>query len=347
MAQRETSTPLSSGPAILGMLEGQPTRNFSSLSIFQHVKWQHMVAGVCGGVVSTLAVHPLDLVKIRFQVNEGLNITKRPQYTGIINAVSSILRSHGIRGLYQGVTPNVWGAGSSWGFYFLFYNALKSHWRQGDEDVVLAAHVHMLLATQSGILTLALTNPLWVAKTRLCLQYDHVTSTKNLPKTDVKHYRGLVDCLHKTYKYEGMRGLYKGFVPGIFGVSHGALQFMAYEELKKVYNSYRQQPQNKKLGTAEYLCFAAISKIFAATVTYPYQVVRARLQDQHRAYNGVVDVVTQTFRNEGLHGFYKGLVPGVLRVTPACCITFVVYENMVAFLQSRSAEDDKKSESSS
>jgi len=37
-------------------------------------------------------------------------------------------------------------------------------------------------------------------------------------------------------------------------------------------------------------------------------------------------------RYEGLKGFYKGLIPGVLRVTPACCITFVVYENMISLL---------------
>jgi len=48
-------------------------------------------------------------------------------------------------------------------------------------------------------------------------------------------------------------------------------------------------------GTLEYLCFAALSKVFAASVTYPYQVVRARLQDQHRHYNGVIDVIQQTF----------------------------------------------------
>ncbi len=37
-------------------------------------------------------------------------------------------------------------------------------------------------------------------------------------------------------------------------------------------------------------------------------------------------------RNEGLLGFYKGVVPNLIRVTPACCITFVVYENVSRFL---------------
>jgi len=36
-------------------------------SFFDHIRWQHLVAGVTGGVMSTLIVHPLDLIKIRFQ----------------------------------------------------------------------------------------------------------------------------------------------------------------------------------------------------------------------------------------------------------------------------------------
>ena len=39
----------------------------------------------------------------------------------------------------------------------------------------------------------------------------------------------------------------QGYVPGIFGVSHGALQFMAYEKLKKGYSQYFGTPINKKL----------------------------------------------------------------------------------------------------
>lgn len=35
--------------------------------ILRHLKWEHLVAGVSGGAASTLLLHPLDLVKIRFQ----------------------------------------------------------------------------------------------------------------------------------------------------------------------------------------------------------------------------------------------------------------------------------------
>lgn len=35
-------------------------------SFFYHVRYENLVAGVSGGVLSNLALHPLDLVKIRF-----------------------------------------------------------------------------------------------------------------------------------------------------------------------------------------------------------------------------------------------------------------------------------------
>jgi len=46
-------------------------------------------------------------------------------------------------------------------------------------------------------------------------------------------------------------------------------------------------------------------------------------------------IILLLFRYEGLNGFYKGLIPGVLRVTPACCITFVVYENTITLLMEK------------
>jgi Mitochondrial carrier protein len=61
---------------------------------------------------------------LHLAVNEGAGasgrlMTNRPQYSGLVNAAVTIARESGIRGLYQGVTPNVWGAGASWGLYFM------------------------------------------------------------------------------------------------------------------------------------------------------------------------------------------------------------------------------------
>lgn len=83
-------------------------------------------------------------------------------------------------------------------------------------------------------------------------------------------------------------------------------------------------------STLEYLQFAALSKLFAACVTYPYQVVRARLQDHHVEYRGSLHVIRHVLRYEGVRGLYKGLTPYLCHVTPNICCVFIVYELMTS-----------------
>jgi len=305
------------------------------------VRYEHLVAGVSGGVISTLVLHPLDLLKIRFAVHDGSPGSVRPSYaSGLRSAVTTIVRTDGLRGLYAGMSPNLVGAGSAWGLYFLFYNTAKFQLQDGVVSKQLPASSSILAASFSGVLTLTCTNPVWVVKTRLCLQSSQLTSTHT--KGDPKLYHGFTDALIKIWKYEGLRGLYSGYLPGIFGVSHGVVQFVAYEELKNCYHNYYNQAITTKLGTAEYLTFAAISKLVAALTTYPYQVIRARLQDHQKDYTGSLDCIHKTFSREGLGGFYKGLSPNLLRVVPATMITFVVYENISHFLINRKRKGEEE-----
>lgn len=47
--------------------QGQSAAGSAAWSaVFRHVRYENLVAGVSGGVLSNLALHPLDLVKIRF-----------------------------------------------------------------------------------------------------------------------------------------------------------------------------------------------------------------------------------------------------------------------------------------
>lgn len=49
------------------------------------------------------------------------------------------------------------------------------------------------------------------------------------------------------------------------------------------------------------------------------------------------------FRFEGWMGFYKGIVPNLLRVVPATSITFVVYENVSSYLAKKRKDQPNKS----
>ena len=102
---------------------------------------------------------------------------------------------------------------------------------------------------------------------------------------------------------------------------------MAYEQLK-VCRGHSLGGEQKDLRAPDLLVLSGLAKIFAGSATYPYQVVRARLQmyDADRTYGSARDVVAQMWRKEGMAGFYKGLGPNLLRVMPSTWVTFLVYE---------------------
>ncbi|CAI8005608.1 Mitochondrial folate transporter/carrier [Geodia barretti] len=299
---------------------------FGSLSFLSQLRYRHLVAGVAGGVTATLLTHPFDLIKLRLAVQDGKGTGERTSYRGPIHAFRSILREEGVRQLYRGASANVAGSGASWGLYFFFYNAMKFSLQEGDIDVSLSALHHLMCAVFAGALTLTVTNPIWVVKTRMCL-----VSSPSLPRH--MRYRGLRDGLANLWRHEGLRGMYTGYVPGLIGTSHGAIQFMVYEELKKFYCHHYNLPLSTQLSPLHYIAMAASSKVVAVTATYPYQVIRARLQDQEQRYSGLRDTIWRTYRHEGVRGFYKGITANLAKVVPAVSITFVVYENVSAALR--------------
>ena len=143
----------------------------------------------------------------------------------------------------------------------------------------------------------------------------------------------MYDGMRQIYLSEGLHGFYRGLVPSLFGVSHGALQFMVYEKLK-ISRKNDKSPKNGQLSNLDYLGLSGLSKLVAGAATYPYQVVRSRLQtyEAQQTYRGAFDVIAQVSRQEGIKGFYKGLVPNTLRILPSTCVTFLVYENMKSAL---------------
>lgn len=300
-------------------------------------RWESAVAGGVAGLTTVVALHPLDIVRTRFQVYDGRHAAV-PSYRHTFHALSTIARVEGLRGLYAGLVPAVFGSSLSWSLYFFLYSNIKERNRRQFRRAELGPSLHLLSAAEAGSIVAVITNPVWVVKTRLQLQAPG--------HGGCKPYLGFSDAFKSILREEGMRGLYKGLGPGLILVSHGALQFMAYEEGRKLLVSHRTrqaagQPDvvsGEQLMTAQdFAILGASSKLVAVMATYPYQVIRSRLQ-QRPSEDGVSRYVNTwhtfkaTMRYEGVRGLYKGIVPNLLRVVPSSSLTFLVYESVMKFL---------------
>ena len=108
-----------------------PTSSSSSSSSSSPVLWKHLVAGCGAGIATTVILHPIELVKMRLQAQEASyasastathphayasssssSSSSLPKYRGTFDALRSILRLEGWRGLYAGLVPAVTGSGN-------------------------------------------------------------------------------------------------------------------------------------------------------------------------------------------------------------------------------------------
>ncbi|KAF9784624.1 mitochondrial carrier domain-containing protein, partial [Thelephora terrestris] len=207
--------------------------------------------------------------------------------------------------------------------------------KRGSEGGELTSGQTLVYAAEASAASAILSNPIWVVKIRMITTHW----------TDPKSHRGVWHGLSSIYRTEGVRGLYRGTLLALVGVSNGSLQFMAYERVKRFAFKWKRAMFEKagrpytleddKLANTTYIVASGASKIFALAVTYPYQVTRARIQNNatKHLYPDIPTCIKRTFSESGVRGFYRGLATNFVRVLPGGCVTFVVYENIAWLLR--------------
>ncbi|KAH6840841.1 mitochondrial carrier domain-containing protein [Chaetomium sp. MPI-CAGE-AT-0009] len=305
------------------------------------------VAGLSAGSMATLIVHPLDIVKTRMQIyRTALSTSTGASPPTTISLIRTLARTdRPLAALYRGLTPNLLGNATSWASFFFFKSRLeraiahlrplppgttttnptttptnpsnsKLHQTPAQIKQRLTPADFFAASLGAGALTQLLTNPIWVLKTRM-LSSDRAAAGA---------YPSMWAGAARLLREEGPRGFYRGLGVGMLAVSHGAVQFAVYDPARRFYGAVSNEA-TVVLSTA--------SKLVAGAATYPLQVLRSRLQ-QHDAEaqfgRGISGVVRKLWREEGVRGFYRGVMPGVVRVLPATWVTFLVYENVKYYL---------------
>lgn len=260
-------------------------------------------AGAVSGVVNTLVLSPLDVVRTRMQVGSFGNTADTLRSVSglepyrIKDVVRAMWRTEGIGGFYRGVSASLIAFMPNWAIYFALYEHLRGrllqHWRQRPQklvhnragrqrmpvasDEMLAS---MLASVGAGAATALVCSPLWMAKTRMQAE---VVLPGSMPR-----YRNPLHCLRRIAREEGITALYRGLTPSLLGLVHVAVQFPLYEALKRNWtlNGTRSNDHNpRSIALAEartpvwrIMLASSVSKIVASAVAYPHEVVRSRLQ---------------------------------------------------------------------
>lgn len=140
------------------------------------------------------------------------------------------------------------------------------------------------------------------------------------------------------WRHSGMMSYYRGLGMGLAGMfPYSAIDLFIFENCKRMVLSHKAQTQrchesDVEMGNMITGAIGASSGAISATVVYPINLLRTRLQAQgtvlHKpTYTGIIDVTVKTIQGEGFRGLFKGVTPNLLKVAPAISISYVVYEN--------------------
>ncbi|XP_026752611.2 mitochondrial 2-oxodicarboxylate carrier [Galleria mellonella] len=177
------------------------------------------------------------------------------------------------------------------------------------EKFIKQATMQIGAGGSAGFVEVCIMHPLDLVKTRLQIQ-----ATKSSASSDRHYYTGIVDCMKKMYKYEGLTSFWKGILPPILAETpKRAVKFVTFEQYKRFFMFGSSTPTPLTFSLA-----GLGAGITEAILVNPFEVVKVTLQSNTSLAAQVPStwsVTRQIVREHGLgsRGLNKGLTATIAR----------------------------------
>ena len=309
-----------------------------------------LVAGVLSTVVVRTLLAPMERVKLEYQLNRSM--------LPVGAAFRKVLAAEGARGFWRGNAINLLRVCPYKAINFAAFDAYRgvavalSPGGPHDVDKALLAFA----GAAAGVTSVCSCFPMDVVRTRL------------LVTGGMKKYGGVAACIRTLYTREGIGAFYRGFLPAIIAMTpNGAVYYTVYDRLKarriKQIEAEREVEETKgKKGSGKQtkgpggqtntnkdasgtprveqhymMLFGAIAGATAEFSTYPFEVVRRRMQLQggtssmsqvfgSEALRRMTMTLNVIVKKKGLAGLYVGAAPSVMQVLPSAALGYYSYE---------------------
>ncbi|KAL0449438.1 UNVERIFIED_CONTAM: Mitochondrial uncoupling protein 5 [Sesamum latifolium] len=268
-------------------------------------------------IVAGCSTHPLDLIKVRMQLQgepavQSLRFHTAaaplhplpPSRVGPVSVGLRIIQQDGAAALFSGVSATALRQTFYKTTKLCLYDILKTKWTDPNTN-----NMPLMRKITAGLIAggvgAAVGNPADVAMVRM--QDDG-----RLPPAQRRNYKSVVDAITQMSKNEGIGSLWRG---SSLTVNRAMLvtasQLASYDQFKEII--LERDLMKDGLGTR--VTAGIASQFVAAVVSNPVDVIKTRMMNikveagMAAPYSGVVDCVMKTIKAEGQWRFTRDSFP--------------------------------------
>ncbi|KAI0813893.1 mitochondrial carrier domain-containing protein [Xylaria sp. FL0064] len=284
-----------------------------------------LFAGAVGGIAQVLIGQPFDIVKVRLQTTT--------QYSSALNAATTIYAKEGPLAFYKGTLTPLLGIGAcvsiqfgAFGYakrYFETANALAAA-NSNNKKKDLSYGQYYAAGAFAGVANSVISGPIEHVRIRLQTQ----------PHGAARLYSGPLDCVRKLSSTSTgggiLKGLYRGEAVTVIREAQAyGMWFLAFEWMMNA-DAARNGVARNEIPAYKVALYGGLAGEALWLGSYPFDVVKSKMQTDgfgaDMRYKSMRDCFAQTWRAEGMRGFWKGIGPTLLRAMPVSAGTFAVVE---------------------
>lgn len=277
--------------------------------------FMQFAAGGCAGFVEVSLMHPLDLMKTRFQIQRGPDDPNR--YTSLADCFKKMYRNEGALSFYKGILPPLMAETPKRAVKFFTFERYKEMF--ASFQIIPYSSILYLAGLCSGLTEAVIINPFEVVKVKLQAdrhafkeQGSTIATAREIIRNDGFGRRGLNIGLTSTL---GRHGVFNMIY---FGFYHNVRDLIP-------------QAETHSLEIGRKLLIGFVSGTIASCVNIPFDVAKSRIQGPQPVpgeikYRTCFKTIATVYKEEGFLALYKGLLPKVLRLGPGGAIMLLVNE---------------------
>ncbi len=273
---------------------------------------RQMLASSVGSFVTVLALNPLNVIKVRLQKQHTIESKSNTTIRNIITEIFGSSRA--IRTFWSGTTSGLMMSVPNTVLYMIAYEQCKMVMN----STIGATFLPAVAGACARACAVSIISPIELVRTLQTAGNGNSI------------YKILRDIVRKS----GLLGLYTGWSSTILrDCPFSAIYWFSLELTRPVFQSWvgNKDHISSSNGYSPLVTFSAgaLSGMFAAVVTHPFDVVKTHRQLSSSSLTSGKTIGLRTLiADHGLHGLYRGLSIRFFTVIPASAIMITIYESL-------------------